>query len=107
MLGRLAQLVRRIPWSLWTVVALLVVLWIIGRLIGPLLWLAALVGLLAVTYGLARPDLRALARRGDARPWLVRLREHTWRDVRAPMGPALPRGVAYVLLALAWWWLLS
>jgi len=53
------------------------------------------------TYFLTRPEVAMLAGRGDHRPWLVRLREHGWREINL-LGITAPRSLAYALLVIGW-----
>lgn len=86
---------------------LLVAAWVVSDVLRALVLVAAWAGMAAATYGLVRPEVRAMIGAGDARPWLVRMGEHTWRDVHVPRVATLSRPAAYGLLLLAWWWLLG
>ncbi len=103
---RWSSLFRRLPKTtvLYTVAVLL---WV-----ALFVWLVVPSGLLilllaAATFWVIRPELHALlGAKGEKRPWLVRLREHSWRALRLPLGHRMPRWLAYALVAIAWWWLL-
>ena len=82
---------------------LIVAALLLGRIVWSSLKLAWTLTLVVTTYFLIRPELTTLTGwNKDGHPWLVRLREHRWR----PVGwgeTTLPRGVAYLLLAVAWY----
>ncbi|MEM9186908.1 MAG: hypothetical protein AAGB00_10475 [Planctomycetota bacterium] len=105
--GMLAKLATRYPWNLVALTAAVVGVWLLGRLIWTAAAVAAVAVLLVATYALARRDLPVLLGRGDSRPWLVRLREQTWPPLRTPIGPRIPRPLAYLLVVLGWVWLLT
>lgn len=90
--------------------------WYVGKLLFTVLFIGLVASLVGATYFLLKRDSAVLFADsyraeqseplGKNRPWLVRLREHHWRPIRTPAG-VLPRPVAYLLVFLGWWWLLS
>ena len=112
MAGRILRFLRRIPipregvLPLVLLVAAMIVFWVVGPVVWSIVKLAFAVGLVVATYFLARPEVAMLAGRGDKRPWLVRLREHQWREVSLHRWKT-SRSVAYLLIAIAWCLLLA
>ncbi|MEM1304403.1 MAG: hypothetical protein AAGG46_05885 [Planctomycetota bacterium] len=87
-------------------VALLAV-WLLYKTVSAASYLVVVVLLGFATYWIARPELQTVfRRRGDNRPWLVRLREHRWRPLMLPGGYRVPRWAAYLAVAVAWRWVL-
>lgn len=109
MLNQLRSFARRIPLPtttsgmLFAALGLALLVWILGRVVWSTFYLAWFLGLIAATGFLLRPELNTLlAWNGDQRPWLVRIREHRWQPLQAG-GIKLPRSIAYLMLAVAWW----
>ncbi|MEN1681603.1 MAG: hypothetical protein AAGJ46_18630 [Planctomycetota bacterium] len=103
----IAQASRRPGVAAAAVIGVVAVAWLLSGMIQSVLAAAVWIGVAAATVYVVWPEAAMLAGSGDRRPWLVRIREHTWRDVRAPYVGTFNRPAAYAVLAIAWWWLLS
>ncbi|QDU87878.1 hypothetical protein Pla175_12450 [Pirellulimonas nuda] len=88
------------PWWKWNLATLVVavIAVVLVCYVTPILFhLAWLLVLLAVTAWVVGPDVAAISEK--SKPWVGHAR-------RAMKNPRIVRAMAYVGLALAWWWML-